>query len=378
MIARRRSCSRQPSSLPRGAGGFVLLVSSLLLALSPLSLSAGDAPKRIENPWKALPVGTILEFKTVTDESESLHRQSTHAETTEIWTVVANDGKVATIEVATGNAKHRLERDLSPVDPLPEPPPPPAPGATGQPTAFGAPDGQDRTVVAYDQIETPFGTFEGVRIDHRMVMLEAESQGSEWRAPGFPEPLKVVSVHAGGAGVVRTVNQTRTLVRFEVPGSSWRDYALGTSFDVQVEREQRTLYPPGQKPTIHNTTEHWVLVKKDETGAVFAVTAEGNKVEKTLPLVMAPVPANGTTSEGPEEHRSIQVSRETIETPLGKLDCLRIRRLHSMNEAGGADVEWRALGFPIAVKTRSEWAHKQQQEIETRTVVRFAGNNILD
>ena len=167
------------------------LLSPLLVG-QPLSGRSSGAP-RVENPWKSLPAGTVLEFKTVTDETESLHKESKHEETTEVWTVVANDGKVATIEVAIGDAKKRIERDLSPIDPLPEPPPAPPDGTTGQPTAFGAPDGQDRTRVAYDRIETPFGTFDGVRIDHLMVMLEAESRSSEWRAARLPIAVKTYS-----------------------------------------------------------------------------------------------------------------------------------------------------------------------------------------
>jgi hypothetical protein len=45
--------------------------------------------------------------------------------------------------------------------------------------------------------------------------------------------------------------------------------------------------------------------------------------------------------------------------------------MRSMNDAGGENVEWRAVGFPVAIKTYSKWGHKQQEDIETRTVVRF-------
>jgi hypothetical protein len=43
----------------------------------------------------------------------------------------------------------------------------------------------------------------------------------------------------------------------------------------------------------------------------------------------------------------------------------------SMNEAGGQESEWRADSYPLAVRTRSEWSHKQQKDVETRTIVRF-------
>jgi hypothetical protein len=157
----------------------------------------------------------------------------------------------------------------------------------------------------------------------------------------------------------------------DVAGSSWRDYAIGTSFDVQLESQHRNLYPPGQKATIETSIEHWKLVKKDDKVATFEVTSGDQKTEETLLLVMDPPPVSGNTTQSPEEHAKIEAVSETITTPLGTFECTRIRRLRSMNDAGGEDVEWRAMGFPIAIKTYSKWSHKQQEDIETRTVVRF-------
>jgi hypothetical protein len=156
-----------------------------------------------------------------------------------------------------------------------------------------------------------------------------------------------------------------------VAGSSWRDYALGTSFDVQVESQHRNLYPPGQTPTTETSMEHWKLVKKDDKTATFEVTSGDQKTEETLPLVLEPQPVSGNTAQGPEERTRIEVDRETITTPLGTFECTRIHRRRSMNDAGGENVEWRAVGFPVAIRTYSKWGHKQQEDIETRTVVRF-------
>jgi hypothetical protein len=157
----------------------------------------------------------------------------------------------------------------------------------------------------------------------------------------------------------------------DVAGPSWRDYALGTSFDVQVESQHRKLYPPDQKPTIETSMEHWKLVKKDDQTATFEVTSGDQKTEETLPLTLDPLPVSDDGKQGQETHTKVEVDRETITTPLGTFECTRIRRLRSMNDAGGEDVEWRAMGFPIAIKTYSKWSHKQQEDIETRTVVRF-------
>jgi hypothetical protein len=349
----------------------VALLFSFALVWQPLSSATSPGQRKVENPWKALPVGTVLEFKTTADESESLRKTTAHEEAIEVWTVVANNGKVATIEVAKGGVKARIERDLSPVDALPVPPPEPADNSHGQVTAVGAPDGQDRTIAAYDRLDTPFGTLDCIRIDHRMVMLEGGSNGSEWRAPGYPEPLKVTSVHSGGAGVVRTRSETRTLVRFDVPGSSWRDLGVGTNFDVKVEREHRVEFPEGQAPTVDASLERWTLTRKDAQAAAFDVVVGGTRSEKTLPIAFGPLPANGSRQGTALDHTDVTVSAETIETPLGRLDCTAIHKRHTMNEAGGEDVEWRATGFPVAVRTRSLWAHKQQVDIETRTVVRF-------
>ena len=140
---------------------------------------------------------------------------------------------------------------------------------------------------------------------------------------------------------------------------------------MQVESQHRNLYPPGRQPTTETSMEHWKLVKKDDQTATFEVTSGDQKTEETLPLVMDPEPISGHAQKGPEEHTKVEVDRETITTPLGTFECTRIRRLRSMNDARGENVEWRAVGFPIAVKTYSKWAHKQQEDIETRTVVRF-------
>jgi hypothetical protein len=284
---------------------------------------------------------------------------------------VENDGRTAVIDIAAGGTVRRIERDLAPVDSFPEPTTESTARAGASVSDFGAPDGRDRIRTARDRIETPLGVFDALRIDHRMVMLESESRGSEWRAAGFPEPLKATTVHSGGAGITRTINETRTLIRFEMPSATWRDFAAGTNFDVQVEKEHTILYPPGRTPTTEKIVEHWKLLKKDEKNAAFEVTMDGVKSEKSLPLALDPPPADGTEKRGPEEHRTASVDRETITTPLGTMDCLRIRRTMSMNEAGGQDFEWRTPGYPLAVRTRSEWSHKQQRDVEIRTIIRF-------
>jgi hypothetical protein len=371
---------------------FKTVVLMATLSLSSILIGGPAVPSKIENPWKRVQTGTILEFKIVTDEGTSLGGGTKHAESTETWTLVGNDGRTAVIEIAAGGTVKRIERDLAPVDPFPEPPAESADRAGASVSDFGAPDGRDRIRTARDRIETPLGVFDALRIDHRMVMLESESRGSEWRAAGFPEPLKATTVHSGGAGVVRTINETRTMIRFETPASTtagapgfargatsaakarpvtWRDFAVGTNFDVQVEKEHTILYPPGRTPTTEKTIEHWTLLKKDENNAAFEVTIDGVKSEKSLPLALEPPPADGTEKRGPEEHRTASVDRERISTPLGNLDCLRIRRAISMNEAGGQEIEWRAPGFPLPVRTRSEWSHKQQKDVETGTIIRF-------
>ncbi len=156
-----------------------------------------------------------------------------------------------------------------------------------------------------------------------------------------------------------------------VTGSNWSDYSIGTSFDVQVESQHRKLYPPDQKPTIETSTEHWNLVKKDEQTATFEVTSGDQKTEETLPLTLDPLPVSDDGKQGQETHTKVEVDRETITTPLGTFECTRIHRRRSMNDAGGEDVEWRAVRFPIAIRTYSKWSHKQNEDIETRTVVRF-------
>jgi hypothetical protein len=188
---------------------------------------------------------------------------------------------------------------------------------------------------------------------------------------GIPEPLKVESIHSGGAGVVRTVREIRTLTRFDVPGSTWRDCGVSTSFDVRVEHEHRNLFPPGQRPTVDTSVEHWTLIKKNDAEGVFEVVTGDAKVEKSLPLALDPLPAGDTAGNDLGERVTTQVSRELITTPLGSYYCTRIRRLRSMNEAGGEELEWRVAGFPIAVKTQNRWGHKQQEDTDTRTVVRF-------
>ena len=185
-----------------------------------------------------------------------------------------------------------------------------------------------------------------------------------------------MSIHAGGAGATRSLRVTRLLVRYQAPGDrvaavNWRDFAAGTNFDVQVEKESAVLYPPGRTPSAEKTLEHWTLLRKDAKNAVFEVTAGGTRSEKSLPLDLEPPPAEGTEKHGPEERRTASLSRETITVPLGTLDCLKVRRTLSMNEADGQELEWRADGYPLAVRTRSEWSHKQQKDVETRTVVRF-------
>src|SRR5216684_924377 len=157
----------------------------------------------------------------------------------------------------------------------------------------------------------------------------------------------------------------------DVVGSSWQDYALGTNFDVQVESQHRKLYPPGQEPTSETSMEHWKLARKDDTTATFEVTSGDQKTEETLPLALDPLPVSDDTKQDPGKHIKVEVDHETITTPLGTFECTRIHSRRSMNDAGGENVEWRAVGFPIAIKTYSKWAHKQTEDIETRTVVRF-------
>jgi hypothetical protein len=346
-------------------------LAGLTLALVHAPAHADGAPPagKIENPWKVLPAGTVLEFKTTFDESFGgpwKDRPKTHKEGSELWTVIANDGKTATIEIASDGAKKQEKRDLSPVDPPQQPTPD---GSSGP---IGSPDGQEHTSASYDKVTTPFGTFDCIRIDRGTINLEWESHGAEWLVAGIPEPVKWSRTSSGGNGATRSQTESRTLVRFEVPGETWHDYPPGTSFDVEVVKEHRNLHPPGQAPTTEKALESWTLMKKDEKTATFAVAVGGGKSEKTVPLALGPVPENGTRTGGGEEHTETAVAREAIETQFGKLDCWRISRHQSMNEAGGVEEEWRARGFPIAVKTHHEWGWKQQQETETRTIVRFA------
>jgi hypothetical protein len=138
-----------------------------------------------------------------------------------------------------------------------------------------------------------------------------------------------------------------------------------------VEHEHRNLFPPGQRPTVDTSVEHWTLIKKNDAEGVFEVVTGDAKVEKSLPLALDPLPAGDTAGNDLGERVTTQVSRELITTPLGSYYCTRIRRLRSMNEAGGEELEWRVAGFPIAVKTQNRWGHKQQEDTDTRTVVRF-------
>ena len=371
----------------------VCSILALAVALIPSPVQAGvPAAAKIENPWKRVPVGTILEFRIVTEESTSLNKETRRAESTETWTVVGNDGRTAVIEIAAGGTIKRIQKDLAPVDPWPEPPAGSLSQAGSTVLDSGAADGRERLTSVRERIETPLGVFEALRIDLRTVRLESESRASEWRVPGYPEPIKSLSVHAGGAGVTRTINETRLLIRFSAPASAeavtpgaaqgassgaaarpaiWSDFAPGIHFDVHVEKEHTVLFPAGRTPTIEKSLEHWTLLKKDDKTATFEVAIGASKSEKSLPLALDPPPVNGQETRGPEEHRTAAVARETITTPLGTLDCLKIRRTMSMNEADGQEFEWRADGYPVAVRTISEWSHKQQKDVETRTVVRF-------
>ena len=164
----------------------------------------------------------------------------------------------------------------------------------------------------------------------------------------------------------------RTLVAAETAApASWADCAIGTNFDVRIEHVTQLLFPPGRKPTTDTGAEHWTLVRKDPKTAVFAVVVGDKKLENTLPLVPEPLAEEGASATGPDDHQKTGMTHETIETPLGKLDCAVLNRQHTMNEASGEEQEWRAAAYPLPVKTRSHWTHKQQEDTETRTVVRF-------
>ena len=154
-------------------------------------------------------------------------------------------------------------------------------------------------------------------------------------------------------------------------GATWADFAIGTNFDVKVEHVTQLTFPPGRKPTTDTGLEHWTLVRKDGQSAVFAVVVGDKKLENTLPLALDPPPDEGNMASAPDDHRKTGVTHETIETPLGKLDCILITRQHSMNEADGRELEWRAADYPCPVKTTSKWSHKEQEDTETRTVIRF-------
>lgn len=154
---------------------------------------------------------------------------------------------------------------------------------------------------------------------------------------------------------------------------TWSDFALGTNFDVQVEKEHRLLSPSGQKPTVESSIEHWKLIEKKPEQAVFEVSNGTTRAQDILPIAMYPPPAAGSTlaSNGMEIHT--EISRELISTPLGSFHATRIRNRRVMNEADGEDNEWRVAGYPLPLKSRNRSSHKQQEETETRTVVRFEG-----
>ncbi|MGC1449570.1 MAG: hypothetical protein WA830_05975 [Candidatus Sulfotelmatobacter sp.] len=161
------------------------------------------------------------------------------------------------------------------------------------------------------------------------------------------------------------------MTRFYVPGSTWSDFPVGTTFDVQVEKEHRQLFPKGQKPTVETGFEHWKLTQKKETDAVFQVSIGTASEEKTLPLAKDAPPAEGSVlgNRGMEIHA--QIMREVLPTPFGDFYATRIHVRRFMNEAGGEDDEWRVAGYPIPLKSQNRWMHKEQEDSETRTVVRF-------
>jgi len=342
-------------------------ILALAAALIPSPVQAGiPAAAKMENPWKRVPVGTILEFRIVTEEGTSLNKETRRAESTETWTVVGNDGRTAVIDIAAGGTIKRIQKDLAPVDPWPEPPAGSLNLAGSTVLESGAADGRERLTSVRERIETPLGVFEALRIDLRTVRLESESRASEWRVPGYPEPIKTLSVHAGGAGV--TPHHQRNapsgpfyrpsvlggrnadrghggLLRRGGPSRDLERFPPGTNFDVQVEKEHTVLFPAGRTPTIEKSLEHWTLLKKDDKTATFEVAVGASKSEKSLPLALDPPPVNGQETRGLEEHRTASLSRETITTLLGILDCLKIRRTMSMNEADGQE----SNGAPTAI-----------------------------
>jgi hypothetical protein len=338
----------------------IFALSAFVLVAASLGLAADNAAK-VLNPWKQLPAGTTFEFTVSTDIAAGLHQKVTHSEVKEVWTVISNNGLLADIDVTIGDGRKHLGRDLTPVNPLP------------RPSSKDDRPGRDHTTVSSDQIETPFGTFAAVRIDYRQPMFESERHGSEWSVLGFPEPVKSVSVHSSDIGTLYTTTETRRLTRFDVPGSAWSDFTVGTIFEIQVEKENRQLFPKGQKPTLESSVERWKLIEKKQDQAVFEVSTGTAVAHDILPIAMYPPPAAGSTLATNGMEIRTETARELVSTPLGSFYATRIRNRRVMNEAGGEDNEWRVAGYPLPLKSQNRSIHKQQEDTETRTLIRFEG-----
>ncbi|HVY62319.1 MAG TPA: hypothetical protein VHF22_11735 [Planctomycetota bacterium] len=352
------------------------LAAGVLLFHAPAEAGGAPPAGKVESPWRPLPVGTVMEFHTTTETRTSHDKTGKRSEGSEVWTVVAKGDAEVTIEVARGGEAKRETRSLEPVDPIPEPPPPaPPPGeppATQGGVSGAGPDGQEQVTAAWDQVETPFGTFDCVRVDRHRIRLESDLRSSEWLVAGFPEPLRWTQTGAGGAGVVTIQTDTRDMVRFSVPGESWADWPIGTSFDVEVVREHRSLYPPGQKPTVEKPVERWTLEARDASAASFAVEVVGGAKlpAAKLPLTLEPLRPGAVKSET-KDRVNVTVERAKVETPLGKLDAWLVREHRAQLEMGGVRETWRARGYPLPVKSREEFGHKQQVDVETRTLIRL-------
>jgi hypothetical protein len=350
--------------------------TSLVAALAAVlglgaAARAGDSPAR-ESPWAKVPVGTVLEF-LVTEEStqylssKDRDKNKKHEESTETWTVVAKDADAVTVEKSVGGKTSRDRISLEP------PPPDPV-----EPTESSGPVRADEPLWSgREKVTTPAGTFECVVISQHHAQLESDWSQSWWKAAGVPVPVRETNRSASGAGMVREETRTRTLTRYApgggaapaaavAGGGAWAAYPVGTVFEVAAEQEVEG--PRGGKEKT-SWTETWTVRAIGAKEATLEVKAPKGASERREPLEWKAPEPQERERPGPESH-STAVEKESLTTPLGTFECVHVRNVHTIVDAGFVDDEWRAPSLPVPVRIVTNRGAKYTTTIITWTVVK--------
>lgn len=370
-----------PGARRAGIAPGALAVASVLALLGVPRALAGDGATR-PNPWRSVPVGTVLEVEVVRESGEfrddmDRGKNLAREKSREVWTVVARDAATVTVEKVvtgekTGESRTREPVALDPVDALPDEPS----GTAAAVAEDGSPKWGGR-----EDVKTDFGTFACIVVVRRRSPLESSFESREWWTASLPVPLKATTRSSGGNGVTREENVTRTVVAWKPgkagpaapggmaarPANPWAAFPQGTRFTFEVEKVTGPFGGGDAKPETTRERETWTLESVGAARVKLTVReAAGGAREVEVDAVPAE-PVAGETGRA-EDHTRVTVGRERLTTPLGEHDCVHVTREHSMIDASGRSEEWRSPDFPLPLKTFEALSAKRETRT-TRTLV---------